>query len=525
MLARPPTSVFLIALVVLAGLLHASPRAWAADALQTEAPQTQRFQRIRLVNLEGPIDAMQRAYLLRQFRAADEEAFDCLVLRIDSPGGLIAEAKVIGDALLDVEAHTVAWIPDEALSAAAWISLACDEIVPTAGATFGDCQPIVIGAGATPEPIGEKIETALRAWFRKYAERKRHPSLLAQSMVSMHLTLVRIRSKKDGREYAVDGKLWAGADPDTVVVTEPELLRRDAVQVAQAIVAEGELLTLTGKESLDLGFVDRRIGTTGLPAEEAELLAALSTPETTIVDVRMSWGERAGRFLHGLSGVLSALVAFGVMLFLWKGSSLGGIVAASALIVIGLIAVSVEHLHGLPIFLILLGVVLIAAEVFLIPGFGVAGILGIGSIAAGGLFLMTGLSFEGAGDLGSRLQQEVVVGYGLQFVLTSLLAMVLLVLAARFMPSLFPSRGLRLDAPLPDPAPLRSDALPPAVGAEGKATTDLRPAGRARIDGRTIDVVTEGDYVAQGAAVRVLRTEGHIVTVRASAPPQGDTTT
>jgi membrane-bound serine protease (ClpP class) len=52
------------------------------------------------------------------------------------------------------------------------------------------------------------------------------------------------------------------------------------------------------------------------------------------------------------------------------------------------------------------------------------------------------------------------------------------------------------------------------VGQDGVAITDLRPAGTAQIGPERVDVVTEGEYVPQGRAVRVVRSEGYRHVVR-----------
>ena len=52
------------------------------------------------------------------------------------------------------------------------------------------------------------------------------------------------------------------------------------------------------------------------------------------------------------------------------------------------------------------------------------------------------------------------------------------------------------------------------VGQDGVAVTDLRPAGTAQIGPERVDVVTEGEYVPQGRAVRVVRSEGYRHVVR-----------
>jgi membrane-bound serine protease (ClpP class) len=62
-------------------------------------------------------------------------------------------------------------------------------------------------------------------------------------------------------------------------------------------------------------------------------------------------------------------------------------------------------------------------------------------------------------------------------------------------------------------AALRADL----VGKDGVALTDLRPAGTATIAGERVDVVTEGEYLSQGSAVRVVRSEGYRHVVRGIA--------
>ena len=65
----------------------------------------------------------------------------------------------------------------------------------------------------------------------------------------------------------------------------------------------------------------------------------------------------------------------------------------------------------------------------------------------------------------------------------------------------------------PRPAPT-SVSTAAREGAVGVALTDLRPAGVASFDGHRVDVVTEGDYLAAGERVEVLRAERYRRVVR-----------
>ena len=51
------------------------------------------------------------------------------------------------------------------------------------------------------------------------------------------------------------------------------------------------------------------------------------------------------------------------------------------------------------------------------------------------------------------------------------------------------------------------------TGAEGTALSDLRPAGKALINGRRLDVVTQGEYIRKGTAVSIIEVHGSRIVV------------
>ena len=153
-----------------------------------------------------------------------------------------------------------------------------------------------------------------------------------------------------------------------------------------------------------------------------------------------------------------------------------------------------------------------AVEMFLIPGFGVFGILGLGSMGLGFLMLAAGATI---GDGGNALTQEGVVSFGLQFVVTTILGFVTLFALSRFFPKIGPARRMVLEGPTPasvDTPPEAGEALPP-LGAEGVATSDLRPGGSAMFADVPVSVVSVQGYLPRGAGVRVVQVEGSEVRV------------
>ena len=152
---------------------------------------------------------------------------------------------------------------------------------------------------------------------------------------------------------------------------------------------------------------------------------------------------------------------------------------------------------ALVIVLLLVGFILVAAEIFVIPGFGVVGILGGAAIVAA-----TVVAWWKLGQVYGGL--SIAAG----------------IVVTAFMFWLFPrtaaGRALVLEGQQVGGA---ADAsLVALVGRVGTALTPLRPAGTVDVDGRPVDVVTDGTYVESGTRVRVARVEGARVIVDAVEP-------
>ena len=152
------------------------------------------------------------------------------------------------------------------------------------------------------------------------------------------------------------------------------------------------------------------------------------------------------------------------------------------------------------VLLLALGAVALAVEVFILPGFGVAGIAGIAAVATAIILALIGNTptpadvAQAFAVLGTSLVITLAVGYAW----------------LRHLPTSTRFSGLFLRHGLPQAegyiSALRRADL---VGQEGVALTDLRPAGTAGFGAERVDVVTEGEYVSQGAPVRVVRSEGY----------------
>jgi membrane-bound serine protease (ClpP class) len=405
--------------------------------------------------VSGVVENGLAPYVIRGLREAAAAAAAAVYLDIDTPGGRIDAAERIADAVGASAVPVYAFVNPRAYSAGALIALSTKAIYMRPGAVLGAATP-VDGEGVK---ASEKMVSAMRGEFRALAEARGLDPRVAEAMVDERVEV-------------------PGLD--------------DA----------GRLLTLSTHEALRVGYAK------AAPASEAELLAAMALPGARVVSIEPNWAELLVRFLTNplVSPLLLSLGVLGLVFEIKTGTfGIGGLVSLASL---GLFFGS-SFLVGLAgweeVILLGVGLVAIAIEVFVLPGFGAAGILGIVALSAAVILALVGSSPSTA-----DVTQALMV-LGASLVITAAVAYAWL----RHLPNSgrFAGLFLRGGAHQADgyiAAAPRHDL----VGQDGVAVTDLRPAGTAQIGPERVDVVTEGEYVAQGQAVRVVRSEGYRHVVR-----------
>ena len=443
---------------------------------------------VYVVPITGTIDLGLAPYLSRVLAEAEAEGAAAVLLQIDTPGGRLDAVLQMRDALLGSGVPTIAFVNRTAFSAGALIAIASEEIYMAPGAVLGAATPV---DGATGETATEKVVSAVRTTFKATAEARGRDPLVAEAMV----------------------------DPDVVI---------------DGLVARGELLTLTTTEATDWGYND------GVAANRAEVLAAAGLADAPVIETEPSLAERVVRFITD-PVFSSLLITAGVLILIAdlfvEGFGIGGVVG------LGLLALFFwgHFLAGLTgwedLALVVLGLALIAVEIIVVPGFGIPGILGLAALL-GGLFLAM---------LGREIQTPEGIEQAGMTILASFIGIVLgLVAIVAFL-----SRGRRLGRLVLSSAVGGAEvASSPATAgwlgwfgsssnlprgsqqhvlggthaeptgelvsgrATGVALTDLRPSGIATIDGERIDVVTEGEHIAEGDPIEVVLDEGYRRVVR-----------
>jgi membrane-bound serine protease (ClpP class) len=158
------------------------------------------------------------------------------------------------------------------------------------------------------------------------------------------------------------------------------------------------------------------------------------------------------------------------------------------------------------ILLVGIGLLLLAVEIFVTPGFGLTGALGILALIAG----LT-LSLVGAGATA-----ETIIGAVTRVAVSLLVALTVSVALLRFLPKLPFGRQLILHTGLGADTGYASapESDRQWLGKQGTAESPLRPAGIADIDGRRVDVVSQGEWIDAGARIEVIRVDGNRIVVR-----------
>jgi membrane-bound serine protease (ClpP class) len=160
-----------------------------------------------------------------------------------------------------------------------------------------------------------------------------------------------------------------------------------------------------------------------------------------------------------------------------------------------------------PLLILMAGIVLLLVELFVLPGFGVAGILGLLAMIAGVVIVLGGPT-PGPGD--AALATFAVISA------LTLLGVATWAIAASRRGGYKALFGGTLDR---EGGYLAAVPRPELEGLQGVAVTDLRPAGTAEVAGERLDVVSDGGWIDAGTPVRVLHAEGYRHVVQPLALP------
>ena len=494
-------AIMLVVVAIFSGTLIQKSEAQDIPRVKKQRPA--KISNPAVIELNGEINYQMADYIDSRIRAAKAAGVDFLILHVDSPGGLKTESLNIAEDFRDIDwAYTVAYVPREAISGGALITLGFDELVVSRQARLGDIGIIAFD----PEQFAfrfapAKIQSVLVRQARDLASAKGRPPELTESMIDKDVQ-VYSRPKADGKGF--EFKLTRVDSPD-----QPE--------APWTLIEESgpeRFLTINGSRAHELG-VAQTIAE-DMPAFNKEFgleASKIKYFKRTATDSIVYWLNSP--FITGLLVVIG-FIALYVELSA-PGIGVGGMVA-------GLCAALFfrsRFLGGtstwLEIVLFLAGMTFLAMELFVIPGWGVSGLLGLALMF--GSHVMAGQDFV----VPSSNQQW---NHFLTSVLMLMCSGVIVFIAGVFITKKMghlPMLNRMILAPQPDdnqkvkvavgdkPAPALHPSI--SVGDWGKSESLLRPAGRASFGGRSFDVVSDGAFIDPDRQVKVLAIHGNRIVV------------
>ena len=502
-------AVGVLCLILLAGLITASePNAVGMDSPTVNAA---------VIVCKGMIDDGLYKSIQRRTQIALDNDVEYIVYEIGTYGGLVSAADDISKYLLDASkgAHTVAYITTEAISAGAMISVHCQDIIMLENATIGDCAPITLVPSQKLEGVErEKTESFIRGIFDRAANANGYPRALLRAMVTMQIEVYRIRNIKTGQDEYFE-KEELPKDVNEYDIGNKELAVRD-----------DQLLTLIAADALEYGIARAVV------KDQAEALDFLAerdgvtfTGEPMVL--KTLWSEEMVRWLNSpaVMAVLVMLAMLGVYIeFNTPGLGLPGLAAVICLVII----IGSKYLVGLAnwveVALFVVGILLLLVEIFLLPGFGIAGMLGITCILVG----LFGMLIKNPpnrlpwpdGPANWDIFFDGLLGFSSGFVGFVVLTWIL----SKYLPKLQFLSGLILvpavakqgtEMEISMTAPSEYQTIGVSTGDIGEVVSILRPTGKARFGDAIVDVVAEAEFLDKGAKVEIIEIHGNRVVVKA----------
>lgn len=422
------------------------------------------------VPIEGTIDLGLPPFIKRALTEAESQGASAVIFDINTFGGRVDAATQIKDAILGADVPTVAFINRRAISAGALISLSCEKIYMTGGGLIGAATAVDMSG----KKGSEKVISFMREEMASTAEKRGRNKEIARGMVDEELNFTHL---------IIEG--------DSVEVTDIEGRK------------EGKLISLTTDQALKYNIAD------GTAENMDALLDSLGFSSATTFESKENWSEVVVRFLTN-PVVASLLTTFGFLGILFELQSPGwgipGMVGLTCLI-LSLGASYIAELATMSdLLFIFAGLALLMLELLVIPGFGVAGLGGIGLLLYG-LYLLL-LPEVPVGD---EIMSQAADG----FLIGLIGAAIGLYLLGRLMiKTKFWEQLTSPDIQKKEDGYTTTFGWETLVGETGTADTDLHPSGWVKVDDQRVFVVSEGEFVEKGKSVQILKVDGNRIVVR-----------
>jgi len=418
--------------------------------LVAQAQQT----KVMVMEIKSEIDPRTNRYVELALNNARKIEADIVIIEMDTYGGVLTDAKEIVDKIMQYKKPVWVFINSDAASAGALISIACDSIYMSPGASIG-AATVVTGTG---EKAPDKYQSYMRSIMRSTAEEKGRNPRIAEGMVD--------------ESIAID-----------------------------SITLEGQIITFSTSEAIKNGFCEAKVESI------EEILKRNKIENYDLVKFELKASDRVIAFFLNpfISGILILIIIGGIYFELQTPGVGFPIFAAGVALILYLVP---YYLNGLAenweIIALFAGLALIGVEIFVLPGFGVAGIAGISlTVISLILIMINNDAFDFKFVPANDLLYAVAATFG------GMLGGIILLFAggARFSNSKFFKRIALTDTQEREQGFTVSASTISLKGKQGTAHTVLRPGGKVMIDGQLYDAFTRGEFLEKGDTIEVLDDE------------------
>lgn len=420
---------------------------------------SQKKAQVMVMEIRHEIDPRMLRQVKLALEYAEKISADYVIVDMDTYGGVLTDAKEIVDLIMDFKKPIWVFINSDAASAGALISIACDSIYMSQGASIG-AATVVEGDG---QQAPDKYQSYMRSIMRSTAEANHRDPRIAEGMVD-----------------------------DRIVI--------DSVKQA------GKVITFTTSEAIKYGYCEAQVESI------EEILKRNKINDYQLHRFQLSATEKIiAIFLNPfISGILILIILGGIYFELQTPGVGFPLFAAITALVLYLVP---YYLSGLAqyweIIALFIGIILLLAEVFVIPGFGIAGIAGITLVVVSMILIMLNndfFNFEFVPMADIVMATFVTVG-GISA------GMLLLIFGGARLTDTkaFKRMSLNESQESSQGFSVNPNTLS-IMGKQGVASTILRPSGKVLIADQVYDAFTRGEFVERGEPIEVIGTEG--VTLR-----------
>lgn len=430
-------------------------------------------QRVYIVPIREEINSSLVYVVRRGVKEAMAAKADLLVIDMNTPGGSLGSMIDIIDVIKEFKGPTVTYVNTQAFSAGALICFSTQKIYMAPESVIGAAAPVQMAPG------GQGIESL--------------PDTVEVKMASAVSALIRAEAEKNGYNVGL---------VDAMINKTKEFKMGEKV-----INEKGQLLTLTDREaSAQYGNPPKPLLSSGtIPTMDA-LLDKLGYAHAERTVITPSGAEKLGTLINAISPILLIIGIIGIYIEIkTPGVILPGVIAVLAFLLyfMGGYVAGLSGMEWVIVFVI--GLALLISELFVHPGTILPGLAGGVLIFIALIMAMVDI-YPGMPTLPTMPQIKVPLD-NIMIALGG--SLVIIAILARLLPKTsvyqtLVSQGASGETVAAEQRKERASR----IGEKGVAISNLRPGGKAQFGGDILDVITQGEMIAKGQAVRIVGNSG-----------------